>query len=250
LSIAPAATLGGVLAEDPKTRPAVRANRSHRRKTSPLLYAIPLVIVAVGVGLFLLLRGGNVDIPIIGGGDDPAPAFSFRVTKARGIATSEEADVESMNGRAAEIADEVTPVLDEMFTAAYLDPGNWRDGDYEQVWGFFTDDARAAAEAAVETLTLGTTAGDLYETVEPSKSTLSFEVLFDPETSPDSLVVRFRFTALGEHEDGTYTEVVSVGQLFMDDLGGWKVTAFDVARQDQEAEPPAPAPSATATPSA
>jgi len=234
------------LADDPQTSRGARANRSHRKRTSPLVYLIPIVIVALGIGLFLFLRNGDVDLPIIGDDrDDTVPAFSFRVTKATGVATSEGAEAESLNAQAADVGEEVTPVLDELYTAAFLDPGNWRDGDYEQVWGFFTDDARPAAEAAVETLTLGTTAGDIYETVQPDKSTLSYTVLFDPESSPDSLVVRVSFSALGERTDGTYTQIVSVGQLFMDDLGGWKVTAFDVEREDHETEPPAPAPSTT-----
>jgi len=234
------------LADDPQTSRGARANRSHRKRTSPLVYLIPIVIVALGIGLFLFLRNGDVDLPIIGDGrDDTVPAFSFRVTKATGVATSEGAEAESLNAQAADVGEGVTPVIDELYTAAFLDPGNWRDGDYEQVWGFFTDDARPAAEAAVETLTLGTTAGDIYETVQPDKSTLSYTVLFDPESSPDSLVVRVSFSALGERTDGTYTQIVSVGQLFMDDLGGWKVTAFDVEREDHETEPPAPAPSTT-----
>lgn len=235
---------------DRQPQPGARATRSHRKKASPLLFLIPIAIVAVAVGLFFVLRDGGVDLPLIGdGNDDTVPAFSFKVTKTRGVATSEEADAEGLNAQAADIADEITPVLDELFTAAFLDPGNWRDGDYEQVWEYFAEDARPAAEAAVETLTLGTTAGDVYETVEPEKSTLAYEVLFDPEGSPDSVVVRFRFAALGEGTDGTYTEVVSVGQLFMGDLDGWKVTAFDVEREDAETEPPAPAPSDTASPS-
>ena len=234
------------MADDPQTSRGVRANRSHRKRTSPLVYLIPIVIVGLGIGLFLFLRNGDVDLPIIGDDrDDTVPAFSFRVTKATGIATSEDAEAESLSAQAAEVGEEVTPVLDELYTAAFLDPGNWRDGDYEQVWGFFTDDARPAAEAAVETLTLGATAGDVYETVQPDKSTLSYTVLFDPESSPDSLVVRVSFSALGERTDGTYTQIVSVGQLFMDDLGGWKVTAFDIEREDHETEPPPPAPSTT-----
>jgi hypothetical protein len=237
------------LANDPQPQPGARASRSHRKKTSPLLFLIPIAIVGVAVGLFFVLRDGGVDLPIIGDGpDDTVPAFSFKVTKTRGVATSEKADVDALNAQAADLADEIAPVLDELFTAAFLDPGNWRDGDYEPVWDFFADDARPAAESAVETLTLGTTAGDAYETVEPEKSTLAFEVLFDPEDSPDSVVVKFRFTALAEGTDGTYTQVVSVGQLFMDDEGDWRVTAFDVEREDHETEPPAPAPSGTASP--
>jgi hypothetical protein len=239
------------LATDPQPQPGVRANHSHRKKTSPLRFLIPIALVALAIGLFLALRGDGVDLPIIGDGpDDTVPAFSFRVTKIRGVATSENADLDALNSQAADVTDEISPVLDELFTAAFLDPGNWRDGEYEAVWDFFADDARSAAESSVETLTLGTTAGDVYETVVPEKSTLAYEVLFDPQGSPDPVVVRFRFTALGEGTDGTYTEVVSVGQLFMGDLDGWKVTAFDVEREDARTEPPAPAPSDTASPAA
>lgn len=248
LSSARPANLSGVLATDPQPQLGARTSRSHRKKSSPLLFLIPIALVVAAVGLFLVLRGDGVDLPIIGNGpDDTVPAFSFRVTKASGVATSENADADALNALAADLADEISPVLDELFTAAFLDPANWRDGDYEVVWDFFAEDSRSAAESAVETLTLGTAAGETYETVEPRMSKLSYEVLFDPEASPDSVVVKFRFSALGEGTDGTYTRVVSVGQLFMDEQGGWKVTAFDVEREDHETEGPAPATSGTAS---
>jgi hypothetical protein len=239
------------LTDDGQPKPGARATRSHRKKTSPLLFLIPVVLVAAAVGLFLLLRDGGVDIPIIGGDnhDDTVPAFSFKVTKTKAVATSEDADLEALNAQAADIAAGITPMLDDLYTAAFLDPSNWRENDYEEVWEHFSDGARPSAEAAVETLTLGATAGDVYETVDPTKGRLQYEVLFDPDGSPDSVVVLVSFDALGERQDGTYTAIVSRGQLFMNDLGGWTITAFDVEREDHEAEPPPPTPSGTAAPS-
>jgi len=56
------------------------------------------------------------------------------------------------------------------------------------------------------------------------------------------------FTALGERQDGTYTAIVSKGELFLNDEGSWKVTAFDVSRSDHQTQPPpSPTPSSSAS---
>ena len=46
---------------------------------------------------------------------------------------------------------------------------------------------RTAAES-VETLTLGATAGDVFATVDPGKSKLSYQVLFDPDGAGTAVV--------------------------------------------------------------
>ena len=67
------------------------------------------------------------------------------------------------------MAQEITPTIDDLYTNAYLDPSNWRHDDYEEVFATFAPDAAATAEQSVETLTLGATAGDVFDTVDPGK---------------------------------------------------------------------------------
>lgn len=235
------------MTDDPKGQPDVRANRAQRKKkTSPALFVVPILIAVAAVALFFVLRGGDsTGLPFIGGGgDENVPVFNFAVKKARVAATSEKADTEALTATAEGIGEEIAPILDDMFTAAFLDPANW-DGDYEEVFATFDDAARPSAEENVRTLTLGAEAGDRFETVKRPKGSFSYRVLFSPDGEPDTVVVTFSFSALGEGTDGTYTSIVSDGQLFMRDAGGWKITAFSVARSDEEAEAPTPAPAAT-----
>jgi len=206
------------------------------------------VLVLAGVGLFLVLgRGGGGGIPILGGGrSDEVPAFDFVVRKARAVPTAEGADAKSLTKDADAVAKELTPILDDLFTTAFLDPGAWGDGDYAAVWERFTADARPSAEQSVETLTLGASAGDVYESVTPKRGVLSYEVLFDADGAPASVVATFSFSALGARTDGTYTAIVSSGQLFLGNPGDWRITAFEVRRDDRTARPPvSPTPSPT-----
>ena len=248
------ANLSRVLTEGP-TRPPVTADRTQRRATNrkrrlPLaLLLVPVALVGLGVALFLILGGDGAGI--IGRGDndsDVVPEFDFTVGRAKAVATAPEADAEALETEAGNIGQEITPVLDDLYTNAFLDPANWREGDYEEVLAVFSEGAALTAQQSVEVLTLGATAGDVYERVTPEKGSLGFTVLFDPAGSPNTAVARVRFSALGERSDGTFTLIVSKGELFLRDIDGWRITAFDVTRQDREAQPPpSPAPSASAS---
>ncbi|MGZ8596467.1 MAG: hypothetical protein ACXWYJ_12465 [Actinomycetota bacterium] len=244
---------------DTRPQPPVQANRSarnseHRKKSTVALIAIPLVLVLVAGGLVFLLTRGDGKIPFIGGDDTPpVTPIEFKIRKTRAVATNEAADVDALAQQAATIGQELTPMLNDLFTNAFLDPDKWKDGDYAEVWDRFADDARASAEQSVETLTIGATAGDVYDEIEPTKGSLEFDVLFDQEDTPTSVVVKFRFYAFGTRSDGTYTAIISHGQLFLNDSGSWEISAFDVKRGDRAAEspgPPTPGPSASASPSA
>ncbi len=139
-------------------------------------------------------------------------------------------------------------MLDDLYTNAFLDPTNWRDGDYEEIFALFSDEAAPAAREDVETLTLGAAAGDTYDTVTPTRGSLKFEVLFDQDGNPNTVDVVVTFTALGARTDGTYTAIRSTGHFFLTDEDGWKITAFDVRRADRETQGPAsPSPSGSAS---
>jgi len=219
---------------------------ANKKRRAPLaLLIVPIVLVAVGVVILLMLSGG--DVPIIGGDDEAAPPFDFIVEPATGVGTVIDADEAALSASADEVAQEITPTIDDLFTDAYLDPSNWRHDDYEEVFETFAPDAVATAEQSMETLTLGATAGDVFDTVDPGKSKLSYEVLFDPEGAPETAVVTVIFRATAERKDGTYLAIVSEGEFFLRQLDGWKITAFDVTRADHETQPPSP--SASTSPS-
>jgi hypothetical protein len=223
-----------------------RAAAKKKRRTPILLFVVPIVLIAVAALVIFVLQGG--DVPIVGGDDEPVPAFDFTVKRSVAVATSPDADVTALTPEAEAVGTEITPTLDDLYTNAFIDPSNWEDGDYEEVFAAFAPDAATAAEQNVDTLTLGSTAGDDYVSVDPGKGFLTYEVLFDRHGNPDTAVVAVRFTALGELTDGTFVEIVSDGQYFLRDIDGWQITAFDVTRRDTETEPPSP--SASTSPSA
>ena len=216
---------------------------------------MPIVSVAAGAVLILTLKGGDGDgfLGGITGGshedDNTVPPFEFRLSKTGVVATVEDADLDAMRTQAGTVAGEITPLLDDLYTNAFLDPTNWREGDYEEIFTIFAPEALASAREGVETLTLGATASDVYERVTPRRGSLRFRVLFDQEGAPDTVVVQVSFAALGQRQDGTYTAIVSSGELFLNDDGGWKVTAFDVTREDHATKPP-PSPTPSGSPSA
>jgi len=226
----------------------VQRGANKKRRLPLALLIVPVVLVAIGVAILLALRGGGG--PIIGGGDEPAPPFDFIVKPATAIPTAPDADEAVLSASAAEVAQEITPMIDDLYTNAYLDPSNWRHDDYEEVFTAFASDAAATAEQSVETLTLGATAGDVFDTVDPGKSKLTYQVLFDPDGAPESAVVSVIFRATAERKNGTYLAIVSEGEFFLRQIDGWKITAFDVTRDDHEKQPPSPSASASVSPSA
>jgi hypothetical protein len=240
--------------------PPVTADRSERRAVSRkrrfprALLLAPVILAAVGVVLIVVLGGGKsggIIHTIIGGGeDDTVPPFEFRVAKTSAVATAADADKDALKSQATSVAGDVEPVLDALYTNAFLDPANWRHDDYESVVALFADDAASSAQQDLATLTLGANAGDTYDTVTPTRGSLEFKVLFDPDGNPDTVVATVKFTALGAGTDGTYTAIVSSGQYFLRNLDGWKVTAYEVKRADHPTHAPSPSPGPSGSPSA
>jgi len=211
-----------------------------------LALIIPIVLILVGVVMLLTLRGGAV--PILGGDDEVTPPFDFTVRGARAVATSADADQDALNASAEQLAPDITPTIDDLYTFAFLDPSNWHDGSYDEAFESFSSDAARTAQQNAAVLTLGADAGDVYKSVEPRKSSITYEILYDREGEPNTAVATVVFRALAQRKDGTYIAVLSEGTFFLRDVDGWKVTAFDVTRGDTETEPPSPSP--TISPSA
>jgi hypothetical protein len=227
----------------------VQRGSSKKRRVPLALLIVPVVLVAIGVAILLALRGGEGGA-IIGGGDEPPPPFDFIVKPATAVPTAPDADEAALSASAERVAQEITPIIDDLYTNAYLDPSNWRHDDYDEVFTAFAPDAAATAEQSLETLTLGATAGDVFDTVDPGKSKLTYQVLFDPDGEPDTAVVSVIFRATAERKNGTYLAIVSEGEFFLGQVDGWKITAFDVKREDHETHPPSPSASTSASPSA
>lgn len=223
---------------------AERRNGNGKRRLPLALLLIPVALVAAGVVLILVVSGGGDGGGVVDNNDDEAaPPFDFRVGRVRVERVVADADTDALRTEAETLTtEEITPVIDELWTDGFLDPANWREGDYEEFFALFADDAAAAAQSNVDVLTLGANAGDEYERVTPDRGGIEYTVLFDRDNNPDTVTARVRFYATAELNDGTSVAIVSAGQLFLQNRDGWKVVAFDVRRNDHEATP-------TATPS-
>jgi hypothetical protein len=219
-----------------------RPSKASKRRLPFAVVIVPVVLVAGGSIAIFALKGGSIP-GLSNGPDDSTPAFDFRPGKTIAISTSESVKTKDLQAAAAQTATEATPVIDDLFTQAFLTPENWRNGSYDAALEGFDDAARSSAEKQIETVTLGAKAGDTYDTVSPAKSKLWFRVLFDADSTPRTVVAVVRFHALGKRTDGTYTDIAAHAQFFMHDTGdGWKIFSFKVGRDDHETTPP-PGPS-------
>lgn len=197
-----------------------------------------VVLALVGVVIFSLSGSDGGPLGAIVGDDVPeTPEFAFEVSKPKAVETSTKPDHQQAVAAARGPAEAVTQRIDDLYTAAFLDPGNWMDGSYDDVLDFFADGASDAAEAQLDVLTAGPDAPDAFDTIEPMPSTLKVHVLLDPEGVPRAVEGSARFAARGT---GAAIDVmlVSKGQfVFEKSDGEWVVVSFSVQRNDEEAKP-------------
>lgn len=209
-----------------------------------------LVVVALVAAAIFALSGG--DATSLGGlvGDDApeAPEFAWEVSKPKAVETSTKPNHAQAVAAAQAPARAVTRRLDALYTAAFLEPANWMEGEYDDVLELFADDSTAAAERQLDVLTAGPAAGEAFETIRPLPSTLKLQVLFDRAGVAYAVEGSARFIARGNGADAQ-VKMVSKGQyVFQKTDGDWLVVSFSVRRSDQEQEPTASA-SASVSPS-
>jgi hypothetical protein len=198
-----------------------------------------LVVVAlVGVVVFSLSGGDSGPLGGIVGDDTPeTPEFAFEIEKPKAVETSTKPDHKQAVATAQGPAEAVAQRIDDLYTAAFLDPGNWMDGEYDDVLDFFAGGASNAAEEQLDVLTAGPEAADAFDTIRPMPSTLKVHVLLDPEGVPRAVEGSARFVARGTGTAGQVM-LVSKGQfVFEKSDGEWMVVSFSVQRNDEEREP-------------
>ncbi|MFB3738181.1 MAG: hypothetical protein ACE14W_04365 [Candidatus Velamenicoccus archaeovorus] len=212
------------------------------------MWIVPVALVALGVVLFLVLRGGGATGGILGGGgaDETVPKLRFRTSKVIAVPVTD-TKADQLEHAARPVAAAVTRTMDALYTEAFLDPANWREGTYDDVWPLFEEGAGSSAQQQEQTLTLGTSAGDAFATVGKPKGKVAVKVLMNDQDRPLTAVAIVTFEALGTGTDGTLTTIVSKGQYFLRPASdGWLVYSFSVSRHDVETVP-APGPSASAS---
>jgi hypothetical protein len=208
-----------------------------------------IVVTAIVVVAVLSLSGGEAGplADLVGDDAPETPEFAFDAAKPKPVETRAEPNHKRAVAAAQAPAKAAIDRLDELYTAAFLDPGNWMDGEYDDVLAFFAGDARDAAEKQIDVLTAGPAAGDAFESIRPMPSTLKLQVLLDPAGVPRAVEGSVRFVARGAGAD-TLVMLVSKGQFILQkDDGEWVVVSFSVQRHDEKREV---RPDATSSPGA
>ena len=204
----------------------------------------------IAVVIAVLLLGGGDSLPGIIGPDPPqTPEFAFETAKVTAVPTRPDAKEGEMDAKADPVAADVEAAMDALYIGAFLDPGNWQEGAYDDVWELFEPGAGAEAQTQVDTLTAGTGAGDAFDEIQPLQGTLQMKVLFDQKDRAFSTVAIVRFEARGKSKDGQDVRISSEGQYVFQRVDGvWKVVSFRVLRDDRLVEP-STSPSASGSPS-
>lgn len=185
----------------------------------------------------ILLSGGKV--PLVDNGPDGPSGFSFQLGKVQATTISRTPRSE-LNDVAQEAGAGVKETMDELYFRAFVDQGSW--GDYEEALELFEGSAATRAGSDAEVLTLGSTANDDFEALDGASGTLTVSVLTDAKDAPVSAVARVEFEATVEAQGGgTSTQVVSIGSFFLRQVeGAWRIFAYEVDREDVEAEATSP----------
>jgi hypothetical protein len=206
--------------------------------------------VVVIVGLFLVLGGGGNNNPIaviIGDTQPPPPTFAFKNVASGYEATVAKVDKKKQMKAGKAIAPDVQAVVTDLLQTGYVDPDSW--GDVGAIEDFFTGSASDQVEPNIDTLTLGTDAGETYESLSPTTSRLKVVALTDGDANATRAMADFDFGGKATLTDGTSAKVTVTGTLFLvPDGDTWKIEAFDVRREIKPKKPKASA-SASTSPS-
>lgn len=208
----------------------------------------PAYLIAAGVGALALIVGlvviftGGSDSPLIPGHSEaPTPTYTFQVTKTVPVTTvllqpdGTPPDAKKSETAAQPAAASAEKTLHTFYSEAFLVPGNWKDGSYDDAFVSFSEQAQTQATEQIEVLTAGSAAGDTYSDIQPAKATMKTKVLLDRQGVPYSAVSTVTFAADATLKDGSGTmTLISKGQYVFEKTGdGWRITAFSVHRTDQ-----------------
>ena len=193
------------------------------------------VLVAAGIVFAILARDGGSPNAVPPSPTTPTatPAFAFHIQRVVPVPTVATQTMKSVTGPAQQASKQAVATLGSFYSEAFLNPVNWRAGEYDSAWSMFDAPAAQRARADGGTLTAGADAGSAFTDIRPAGGVASTQVLVDPRGNPVWVAARVTFSATGSDANGTTTLLVSAGHYFLRRLdGGWKIVAFDVHRQD------------------
>jgi hypothetical protein len=204
--------------------------------------------VVVIVALFLIFGGKDSPIQIgpLGGTETPVATFAFKKVTTGATGTVANTDKKQQEKVAKQATPDVQAVVTAVLQAGYVDPDSW--GDAGAIKDNFTGPAADQVEPNIDTLTLGTNAADVYESVTPTPSRLKVTALTDGGPKVVRAMAEFEFNGKAALKDGTAAKVTVNGTFFLvPDGNTWKIEAFRIEREIKPKQPKASASSATAS---
>ena len=238
-----ACSVGPALTDQPPVADPTRRSSSgrvedaaRRRATTRWRIAIAVAVVALlAIGGFLLFGG---DEPLIDGPSGPGE-FSFDLTGVKASATSKTPPAE-LKDAVREASTGVKETMDELYLRAFVDTDSW--GDYASAYELFDGAAAVRAERDSEVLTLGTDASDGLRSPDPDDRHALGGGPDRPEGCPDDAPSR-RSSSWRTVRSRTARPPRSPapGPSSCDQVDGtWKIYAYRVDRDDEDAAAPSP----------
>jgi len=183
-----------------------RAKKTTDRSTVARRRVVVGIIVALVViaGLwFLFGRGKDSPIPFIGSTAPEVPTFQFSKAQPKYEALQAHLAKAKLEKAAKHALPTIEKGTAQFLQAGYVNPDGW--GDAGSIDDFFTDDAKAQVDPNVETLTLGTSASDQFDTFTPKKkgNTIKVTALIDGNLNVTRAAAEFTFKGTAANGDGT-----------------------------------------------
>jgi hypothetical protein len=215
-----------------------RAKKTTDRSTVARRRVVVGVVVALVViaGIWLVFgRGKGPLSTVFGPTPPPVPTFTF----SNVVPKYEALQAHLAKAKLEKAAKHATPTVEkatrEFLQAGYVNPDGW--GDAGSIQDFFTDDAKSQVEPNVDTLTLGKSAPDQFDTFTPNKkgNTVKVTALIDGNLAVTRAAAEFTFKGKAANSDGTSSKVTVTGTLFFvpDGNGDWKIESFHINREEQ-----------------
>jgi hypothetical protein len=215
-----------------------RAQKNADRSTVArrrVIAGIVVALVVIGGVWFLFGRGKDSPLgSIIGPPPPPVPTFHFTNVVPKYEALQSHLAKAKLEKAAKHATPTIEKATTEFLQAGYVNPDGW--GDSGSINDFFTDDAKSQVDANVDTLTLGKSASDQFDTFTPNKkgNTIKVTALIDGNLNVTRAAAEFTFKGTAANSDGTTSKVTVTGTLFFvpDGNGDWKIESFHINREE------------------
>ena len=208
------------------------ADRSTVARRRLVVGIIAALVVIAGLW-FLFGRGKDSPLQSIINPPPPVPTFQFKTVVPKYEALQAQIPKAKLEKVAKQTAPTIEKATTEYLQSGYVNPDGW--GDSGSIDGYFTDDAKAQVDANVDTLTLGKSASDQFDTFTPNKdNTIKVTALVDGNLNVVNAAAEFTFKGTAANNDGTKSAVTVTGTMFfVPDGNDWKIESFHINREEK-----------------